>query len=174
MSRFGSRTLAAVGAGAFAVVLAVGGGVPAGAAPESGQIDSMSDLKGGWLTPLVGFQGGDSVSWQHRLIVRKVKGQAAVAWEEWRDCAGHAVACRTGKASDGGLARLEHRRQLLVSCAHDAALLDLLADNSALARSVAWRSVSWRCASWRSASSARRRSSIARRRRSKSARRSSS
>ena len=62
----------------------------------------MSDLKGGWLTPLVGFQGGDSVSWQHRLIVRKVKGQAAVAWEEWRDCAEHAVACRTGKASGGG------------------------------------------------------------------------
>ena len=44
MSRFGSRTLAAVGAGAFAVVLAVGGGVPAGAAPSSGPITEAKDL----------------------------------------------------------------------------------------------------------------------------------
>jgi hypothetical protein len=41
-------------------------------------------------------------AWQHRLTVRKVKGSAAVAFEEWRDCAGHAAECKARKASGGG------------------------------------------------------------------------
>ena len=93
--------MAGVG-GAFALALAVGGASSAVAAPTSAPIESMQDLKGAWLTSLTGFQDADPISWQHRMIVRKVKGQAAVAWEEWRDCAEHAVACRTGKASGGG------------------------------------------------------------------------
>ena len=102
MSRFGSRTLSAAGAGALAVALAVAGGVPAGAVPSSGQVDSMQDLKGAWLTSLAGFQEGQPVNWQHRLTVRKVKGSAAVAWEEWRNCADHAAECKAGKVTGDG------------------------------------------------------------------------
>ena len=54
-----------------------------------------------WVTTLTGFQAGDPVTWQHRLTVRKAKGAAAVAWEEWRDCADHAAACKEGKATGG-------------------------------------------------------------------------
>lgn len=102
MSRFGSRTLSAAGAGALAVALAVAGGVPAGAVPSSGQVDSMQDLKGAWLTSLAGFQEGQLVNWQHRLTVRKVKGSAAVAWEEWRNCADYAAECKAGKVTGDG------------------------------------------------------------------------
>ncbi len=100
MSRFARRGFAAVGAAVFA--LTVGGAGSAVAAPTSGSIDSMQDLKGGWLTSLTGFQDGDSISWQHRMIVRKVKGSAAVAWEQWRDCADYAVECKAGKATGDG------------------------------------------------------------------------
>ena len=102
MSRLSSRALAAVGAGAFAVALTVSGGVPAVAAPSTGQVESMQDLKSGWLIALTGFREGSPVSWQHRLIVRKVKGSAAVAWEQWRDCADHAAKCKAGKATGDG------------------------------------------------------------------------
>ena len=102
MSRVSSRALAAVGAGAFAVALTVGGGGSAVAAPTSGPIETMQDLKGAWLTPLTGFQDADPISWQHRMIVRKVLGSAAVAWEQWRDCADYAVACKAGKATGDG------------------------------------------------------------------------
>ena len=102
MSRVSSRALAAVGAGAFAVALTVGGGGSAVAAPTAGPIETMQDLKGGWLTSLTGFQDADPISWQHRMIVRKVLGSAAVAWEQWRDCADYAVACKAGKATGDG------------------------------------------------------------------------
>ena len=102
MSRFGSRTLAAVGAGAFAVVLAVGGGVPAGAAPSSGPITEAKDLLGVWLGELSGYEEGQEVDWQYRLTFRKANGQAGVAWGELRDCAAHAAACAAGKATGGG------------------------------------------------------------------------
>ena len=102
MSRLSSRLLAAVGAGAFAVALTVGGAGSAVAAPTSGQVETMQDLKGSWLTSLTGFQDADAISWQHRMIVRKVKGSAAVAWEQWRDCADYAVECKAGKATGDG------------------------------------------------------------------------
>ena len=102
MSRLSSRALAVIGSGAFAVALTVGGAGSAVAAPTSGQVESMQDLKGGWLTPLTGFREGSPVRWQHRLIVRKVKESAAVAWEQWRDCADYAVACKAGKATGDG------------------------------------------------------------------------
>jgi uncharacterized oligopeptide transporter (OPT) family protein len=94
--------LAAVGAGAFAVALTVGGAGSAVAAPTSGQVETMQDLKGGWLTSLTGFREGSPVRWQHGLIVRKVKGSAAVAWEQWRDCADHANECKAGNATGDG------------------------------------------------------------------------
>ena len=72
----------------------------------------MQDLKGGWLTSLTGFQDGDAISWQHRMIVRKVMGSAAVAWEQWRDCADYAAACTAGKAT--GLGWTSPSRVLLV------------------------------------------------------------
>ena len=90
MSRFARRGFAVVGAGS------------AVAAPTAGPIETMQDLKGGWLTPLTGFREGSPVSWQHRLIVRKVKGSAGVAWEQWRDCADHAAKCKAGKATGDG------------------------------------------------------------------------
>ena len=102
MSRLSSRALAVIGAGAFAVALTVGGAGSAGAAPTSGPIQTMQDFKGGWLTSLTGFQDGDPISWQHRMIVRKVKGSAGVAWEQWRDCADHAAKCKAGKATGDG------------------------------------------------------------------------
>ena len=102
MSRLSSRAFAAVGAGALTVALTVSGGVPAVAAPTAGPIETMQDLKGGWLTSLTGFQDADPISWQHRMIVRKVLGSAAVAWEQWRDCADYAVACKAGKATGDG------------------------------------------------------------------------
>ena len=102
MSRLSSSALAAVGAGAFAVALTVGGAGSAVAAPKAGPIETMQDLKGGWLTSLTGFQDGDAISWQHRMIVRKVKGSAAVAWEQRRDCADYAVECKAGTATGDG------------------------------------------------------------------------
>ena len=102
MNRLSRKSLAVIGAGAFAVALTVGGGGSAVAAPSSGPIETMQDLKGAWLTPLTGFQDGDPISWQHRMIVRKVLGSAAVAWEQWRDCADYAVACKAGKATGDG------------------------------------------------------------------------
>ena len=102
MSRLSIRALAVIGAGVFAVALTVGGGGSAVAAPTSGPIQTMQDLKGGWLTALTGFREGSPVSWQHRMIVRKVKGSAGVAWEQWRDCADHAAKCKAGKATGDG------------------------------------------------------------------------
>ena len=102
MSRLSRRAFAAVGAGALTVALTVGGGGSAVAAPTAGPIETMQDLKGGWLTSLTGFREGSPVRWQHRLIVRKVKESAAVAWEQWRDCADYAVACKAGKATGDG------------------------------------------------------------------------
>ena len=102
MSRLSIRALAVIGAGVFAVALTVGGGGSAVAAPTAGQVETMQDLKGGWLTPLTGFREGSPVSWQHRMIVRKVKGSAGVAWEQWRDCADHAAKCKAGKATGDG------------------------------------------------------------------------
>ena len=102
MSRLSSRAFAAVGAGALTVALTVSGGGSAVAAPTSGQVETMQDLKGGWLTSLTGFQDGDAIGWQHRMIVRKVLGSAAVAWEQWRDCADYAVECKAGKATGDG------------------------------------------------------------------------
>jgi hypothetical protein len=80
MNRLSRRALAVMGAGVFAVALTVGGAGSAGAAPTSGPIQTMQDFKGGWLTSLTGFQDGDPINWQHRMIVRKVKGSAGVAW----------------------------------------------------------------------------------------------
>ena len=97
LNRLSSKALAAVGAGAFAVALTVGGAGSAVAAPTSGQIETMQDLKGAWLTSLTGFREGDPISWLHRLTVRKVKGSAAVAWEEWLDCALQAADCKAAK-----------------------------------------------------------------------------
>lgn len=102
MNRLSRRSLAVIGAGAFAVALTVGGAGSTAAAPTSGQVETMQDLKGGWLTPLTGFREGSPVRWQHRMIVRKVLGSAAVAWEQWRDCADYAVACKAGKATGDG------------------------------------------------------------------------
>ena len=102
MSRSARRGLAVVGAAVFAVSLSVGGAGSAVAAPTSGPIDSMAKLKGTWLTSLSGFQEGQPVRWQHRLIVRKVLGSAAVAWEEWRDCVDHTTECKAGKATGDG------------------------------------------------------------------------
>ena len=102
MKKLSSRAMAVMGASVFAVALAVGGTGSAGAAPTSGQIETMQDFKGGWLTSLTGFQDGDPISWQHRMLVRKVKGSAAVAWEQWRDCADHAAKCKAGEATGDG------------------------------------------------------------------------
>ena len=96
MSRFASRGLAVVGSAVFALMV-VGAG-SAVAAPTSRSIDSMSDLKGAWVTPLTGFREGDPISWMHRLTVRKVNGSAAVAWEEWLDCKSQAADCKAAKA----------------------------------------------------------------------------
>jgi hypothetical protein len=100
MSRSARRGLTFVGAAVFA--LAVGGAGSAVAAPTSGSIDSMSDMKGAWLTSLTGFQDASPISWQHRMTVRKVKGSAAVAWEEWRNCTDHATECQAGTATGDG------------------------------------------------------------------------
>ncbi len=102
MTRLSSGALAVMGASVFAVALTVGGAGAAGAAPTSGRIQTMQDFKGGWLTSLTGFQDGDPVSLQHRMIVRKVKESAAVAWEQWRDCADHAAKCKASKATGDG------------------------------------------------------------------------
>ena len=101
-SRSARRGLAVVGAAVFAVSMSVGAAGSAVAAPGSGPIDSMAEMKGTWLTSLSGFQEGQPVSWQHRLIVRKVLGSAAVAWEEWRDCVDHTTECKAGKATGDG------------------------------------------------------------------------
>ena len=98
MNRLSRRSLAVIGAGAFAVALTVGGGGSAVAAPTSGPIESMQHLKGAWLTSLTGFREGAPISWMHLLTVRKVKGQAAVAWEEWLDCTLQATDCKAAKA----------------------------------------------------------------------------
>jgi hypothetical protein len=102
MNRLSRRSLAVIGAGAFAVALTVSGGGSAVAAPSTGQVETMQDLKGSWLTSLTGFQDGDQISWQHRMIVRKVKGSAAVAWEQWRTCADYPAECKAGKATGDG------------------------------------------------------------------------
>ena len=61
MSRSARRALAVVGAALFAVSLSVGGAGSAVAAPTSGPIDSMADMKGAWLTSLTGFREGDPI-----------------------------------------------------------------------------------------------------------------
>ena len=55
-----------------------------------------------WMTKLKGYADGQPVQWQYRLTVRKADGTAAVAWEEWRDCAAHAAACKVGRFAGGG------------------------------------------------------------------------
>ena len=102
MSRLSSRAFAAVGAGALTVALAVSGGVPAVAAPASGPITQARDVLGVWVGELTGYNEGQEVEWQYRLTVRKARGQAGVAWEEWRDCVDHEAACAAGKATGGG------------------------------------------------------------------------
>ena len=102
MNRLRSRALTVMGAGVFALALTVSGAGSVGAAPTLGPIQTMQDLKGGWLTSLTGFREGSPVRWQHRMIVRKVLGCAAVAWEQWRDCADYAVACKAGKTTGDG------------------------------------------------------------------------
>ena len=102
MNRLSSRALAAVCAGVFAMALTVGGGAPADAAPASGPITEAKDVVGVWLGELSGYEEGQEVDWQYRLTVRKAKGQAGVAWEEWRDCADYEAACAAGKATGGG------------------------------------------------------------------------
>ncbi len=102
MSRLGSRSLAAVGAGAFAVAMTVSGGAPANAAPASGPITQARDLLGVWVGELTGYNEGQEVDWQYRLTVRKAKGQAGIAWEEWRDCEENKAACAAGKSTGGG------------------------------------------------------------------------
>ncbi len=97
VSRSARRGVAVVGAALFAVSLSVGGAGSAVAAPTSGPIDSMTDMKGTWWTSLTGFQDGQPVSWQHLLTVRKVLGSAAVAWEQWVDCAVQATECKAAK-----------------------------------------------------------------------------
>ena len=103
MIRFANRVLAAAGVGVFAVALTITGVGSAGAAPASGEVDSIQDLKGSWLTSLAGYQEGQDVTWQHLMTVRKVKGSAAVAWEAWRDCADHPRESRPARrtATDG-------------------------------------------------------------------------
>ena len=102
MKKLSSRAIAVMSAGVFAAAMTVTGAGSAGAAPTSGPIQTMQDFKGGWLTSLTGFQDGDPISWQHRMIVRKVKGSAGVAWEQWRDCADYADKCKAGEATGDG------------------------------------------------------------------------
>lgn len=83
-----------------ALALAVSGAGLAVAAPPSGSIESIQDLKGAWLTSLTGFREGEPISWLHRLMVRKVKGSVAVAWEEWLDCTVQAAECKAAKAGN--------------------------------------------------------------------------
>ena len=98
MNRLSRRALAVIGAGVFAMTLTVSGSGSAVAAPLSGSLETMQDLKGAWLTSLTGFREGAPISWMHRLTVRKVKGQAGVAWEEWLDCTAQAADCKAAKA----------------------------------------------------------------------------
>ena len=102
MKKLSSRAIAVMSAGVFAAAMTVTGAGSAGAAPTSGPIETMQDLTGGWLTALTGFREGSPVSWQHRMIVRKVNGSAAVAWEQWRDCAVHTAKCKAGEATGNG------------------------------------------------------------------------
>ena len=102
MNRLSRRALAVIGAGVFAMTLTVGGAGSAGAVPTSGPITQARDLLGVWVGELTGYNQGQEVEWQYRLTVRKTKGQAGVAWEEWRDCEGNEAACAAGKATGGG------------------------------------------------------------------------
>ena len=102
MNRLGSRVLAAVGAGAFAVALTVSGGVPADAAPVSGPITQARDLLGVWVGEMTGYNEAQEIDLQYRLTVRKEKGQAGIAWEEWRNCEENRAACAAGKTTGGG------------------------------------------------------------------------
>ena len=102
MNRLRNRALALIVAGAFTVALTVGGAGSAGAAPTSEPITEAKNVLGVRLGEMTGFQNGQEVDWQYRLTVRKAKGQAGVAWEEWRDCEGNEVACAAGKATGGG------------------------------------------------------------------------
>ena len=102
MSRMSNRVSAAVVAGVVAVALTISGAGAAGAAPASGPITEARDVLGVWLGELTGYQEGQEVDWQYRLTVRKTKGQAGVAWQEWRHCANHEAACAAGKDTGGG------------------------------------------------------------------------
>jgi hypothetical protein len=102
MSRLSSRAFAAVGAGALTVALTVSGAGSAVAAPASGPITQARDVLGVWVGELTGYNEGQEVDWQYRLTVRKARGQAGVAWEEWRYCVDHEAACAAGKATGGG------------------------------------------------------------------------
>ena len=102
MNRLSSRALAAVGAGAFAMALTVSGGVPADAVPASGPITEARDLLGVWVGEMSGYNEGQEVDLQYRVTVRKAKGQAGVAWEEWRSCKEIRAACAAGKTTGGG------------------------------------------------------------------------
>jgi hypothetical protein len=96
IGRSARRGLAVVGAAVFA--LTVGGAGSAVAAPTSGPNDSMTDMKGTWLTSMTGFRDGDPITWMHQLKIRKVNGASAVAWEEWLDCTLQPADCKAAKA----------------------------------------------------------------------------
>jgi hypothetical protein len=102
MSRLSNRVFAGAGIGVCALALTVSGGVPAHAAPASGPITEAKDVLGVWVGEMTGYQEGQEVDWQYRLTVRKARGQAGVAWQEWRDCGDHRAACAAGKATGGG------------------------------------------------------------------------
>ena len=102
MCRLSNRVLAAVGAGVFAMGLMVNGGVPADAAPASGPIMEARDLLGVWVGEMTGYNEAQEVDLQYRLTVRKAKGQAGIAWEEWRNCEENRAACAAGKTTGGG------------------------------------------------------------------------
>ena len=98
MGRLGSRVLAAVGAVSVALALTVGSAGSVGAAPSSGPITQARNMLGVWLGEMTGYQEGQEVVWQYRLTVRKVKGQAGVAWAQWRDCKTHKLACEATRS----------------------------------------------------------------------------
>ena len=101
MGRGMTRVIGAVAAGVVACAVGVSGAGEAGAATP-GPVAKVSDLKGTWVGRMVGYQESQVVDWQYRLTVRKTNGHAGVAWETWRDCAGHERACAAGTATGTG------------------------------------------------------------------------
>ena len=71
-------------------------------AGPAGAVTGTRELRGVWVARMSGFQVGQEVDWQYRFTVRKSVGRAGVAWEEWRDCAGHERACASGSGAGAG------------------------------------------------------------------------